>query len=150
MGSQRVEHYWVTFTYPLTLFLKLSLEYNNADNLKTRNRTFCLTKIHVFLLMRVYMLSCLSHVWLFVTLWTTACQAPLSMGFSRQEDWSGLPIPSSSPQLLSYKLKTFILISHLKVFSHVTWSSKWSFSIILIFQWISQNLISHLDLSLAK
>ena len=33
----------------------------------------------------------LSHVRLFVTLWTVACQAPLSMGFSRQEFWSGLP-----------------------------------------------------------
>ena len=29
-----------------------------------------------------------------VTLWTVACQAPLSMGFSRQEYWSGLPFPS--------------------------------------------------------
>ena len=27
------------------------------------------------------------------TLWTAACQAPLSMGLSRQEDWSGLPSP---------------------------------------------------------
>ena len=34
-----------------------------------------------------------SHAWLFVTPWTIACQAPLSMGFSRQEDWSGLPCP---------------------------------------------------------
>ena len=39
------------------------------------------------------MLSGFSHVWLFVTLWTSACQAPLSMGFSRQEYWSGLPCP---------------------------------------------------------
>ena len=37
--------------------------------------------------------NCFSHVWLFVTLWTVACQAPLSMGFSRQEYWSGLPCP---------------------------------------------------------
>ena len=29
----------------------------------------------------------------FVTLWTVACQAPLSMGFSRQEYWNGLPCP---------------------------------------------------------
>ena len=29
----------------------------------------------------------------FVTPWTVACQAPLSMGFSRQEYWSGLPFP---------------------------------------------------------
>ena len=31
---------------------------------------------------------------LFVTPWTAAHQAPLSMGFSRQEYWSGLPLPS--------------------------------------------------------
>ena len=36
----------------------------------------------------------LSHVWLFETLWTVAYQAPPSMGFSRQEYWSGLPLPS--------------------------------------------------------
>ena len=34
-----------------------------------------------------------SHVWLFVTLWIVAHQAPLSVGFSRQEYWSGLPFP---------------------------------------------------------
>ena len=36
----------------------------------------------------------LSCVQLFVTPWTVARQAPLSMGFSRQEYWSGLPFPS--------------------------------------------------------
>ena len=36
----------------------------------------------------------LSHVWLFVTPWTVALKAPLSMEFSRQEYWSGLPFPS--------------------------------------------------------
>ena len=39
------------------------------------------------------MLSCFSRVQLFVRLWTVARQAPLSMGFSRQEYWSGLPCP---------------------------------------------------------
>ena len=39
------------------------------------------------------MLICFSRVWLFVTLWTTAHQAFLSMGFFRQEYWSGLPCP---------------------------------------------------------
>ena len=34
-----------------------------------------------------------SHVQLFATLWTAAYQAPLSMEFSRQEYWSGLPFP---------------------------------------------------------
>ena len=36
----------------------------------------------------------LSRVRLFATLWTAAYQAPLSMGFSRQEYWSGVPMPS--------------------------------------------------------
>ena len=36
----------------------------------------------------------LSHVRLFATPWTVAYQSPLSMGFSRQEYWSGLPFPS--------------------------------------------------------
>ena len=36
----------------------------------------------------------LSHVQIFATPWTVAYQAPLSMGFSRQEYWSGLPLPS--------------------------------------------------------
>ena len=40
-------------------------------------------------------LSCFSCVRLFATPWTVACQAPLSIGFSRQEYWSGLPCPSS-------------------------------------------------------
>ena len=35
----------------------------------------------------------LRHIWLFVTLWTGDQQAPLSMGFSRQEYWSGSPCP---------------------------------------------------------
>ena len=37
----------------------------------------------------------LSCVWLHATLWTVARQAPLSMGFSRQESWSGFPCPPS-------------------------------------------------------
>ena len=36
----------------------------------------------------------LSRVWLFVTPWTVAYQASLSMGFSTQEYWSGLPFPA--------------------------------------------------------
>ena len=42
----------------------------------------------------VCMLSHFSHVQLFATLQTVAHQAPLSMRFSRQEYWSGLPFPS--------------------------------------------------------
>ena len=36
----------------------------------------------------------LSRVWLFATPWTVVYQAPLSIGFSRQEYWSGFPFPS--------------------------------------------------------
>ena len=43
--------------------------------------------------MWVFMLSHFSHIWLFATLWTIACQAPLSMEFSRHEYWCGLPCP---------------------------------------------------------
>ena len=42
----------------------------------------------------------LSRARLFATLWTVAYQAPLSMGFSRQEYWSGLPFPSPENLLL--------------------------------------------------
>ena len=41
----------------------------------------------------VIVLSHFSHVRLFATLWNVTCQAPLSMGFSRQEYWRGLPCP---------------------------------------------------------
>ena len=46
----------------------------------------------------------LSRVLLFVTPWTAAYQAPPSMGFSRQEYWSGLPLPSPG-EGNSYPLK---------------------------------------------
>ena len=44
--------------------------------------------------MRAWVLSHWSRVRLFATPWTAAYQAPLSMGFSRQEYWSGFPCPS--------------------------------------------------------
>ena len=43
----------------------------------------------------------LSRVWLFVTPWTAAYQAPKSIGFSRQEYWSGVPLPS--PHIILYR-----------------------------------------------
>ena len=44
-------------------------------------------------MLEAWLLSCFSCVQHFGTLWTVAHQAPLSMGFSRQEYWSGLPRP---------------------------------------------------------
>ena len=46
------------------------------------------------LLRLLLLLSRFSRVQLFTTPWTTAHQAPPSMGFSRQEYWSGVPLPS--------------------------------------------------------
>ena len=46
----------------------------------------------------------LSRVWLLATPWTAAHQAPPSMGFSRQEYWSGVPLPSTSNAFLSVKM----------------------------------------------
>ena len=39
------------------------------------------------------LLSCFNCLWISVTLWTVVCQAPLSMGFPRQEYWSRWPCP---------------------------------------------------------
>ena len=78
--------------------------------------------IHFFL--RVCLLSCFSHVWLFVTPWIVAHQAPLSMEFSRQEHWNGLPfpIPEGLPPLRDWTCisciscvgrQIFLLLQHL-------------------------------------
>ena len=48
------------------------------------------------------LLSHFSCVWLFATPWTVAHQAPASMGFSRQEYWSGLPFPLHWNALLGH------------------------------------------------
>ena len=45
-----------------------------------------------------------SHVRLLATPWTTAYQAPLPMGFSRQEYWSGVPLPSPNDYVTSLKI----------------------------------------------
>ena len=46
---------------------------------------------YAYTLLLLLLLSRFSRVQLCATPWTAACQAPLSMGFSRQEYWSGLP-----------------------------------------------------------
>ena len=58
-----------------------------------------------------FKVSCrLSHVWLFVTLWTVAHQSPLSKEFSRQEYWGGVPFPPSE-DLLDPGIKPMSLAS---------------------------------------
>ena len=46
----------------------------------------------------------LSHVQLLAAPWTAAYQAPLSMGFSRQEYWSGVPLPSPVWDISNYQI----------------------------------------------
>ena len=89
MGSQRIRHNW-SHLAPTSVKRgqdtdkKVIIGLAKKISLKTRSRTFTCG----------YMLSCVSHVWLCVTQWTIACQAPLLMRFSRQKYWSGLPCPS--------------------------------------------------------
>ena len=57
----------------------------------------------------------LSRVRLFATPWTAACQAPPSMGFSRQEYWSGLPLPSPRRPITKYRFQTYQLYRTLQL-----------------------------------
>ena len=60
--------------------------------------------VHLKLSQCCWLAVCVTQsCWLFVTPWTVALQAPLSMEFSRQEYWSGLPFPT----LGEYKIKSF-------------------------------------------
>ena len=66
----------------------------------------------------------LSCVRLFVTPWTAASQAPPSMGFSRQEYWSGVPLPSPVLALLAQNPTDFVL-SGFNLSESVSSSVKW-------------------------
>ena len=75
----------------MTLII-LATIYTHLEGAKQCLRNYeCMILSHTTLGSRLCVLSCFSHVWLFVTPWTVAHQAPLSMGFSRQEYWSGWP-----------------------------------------------------------
>ena len=66
------------------------------------------TGVGCHFLLQCMKVKSLSRVWLLVTPWTAAYQAPASMGFSRQEYWSGVPLPSPNLSLAFYK-KLFFL-----------------------------------------
>ena len=76
-------------------FLRLNKEKENIRILMVATLILFSEK---FLFMTVYTECCeffvLSCAQLFATLWTVDCQAPLSIEFSRQEYWSGLPFPT--------------------------------------------------------
>ena len=53
----------------------------------------------------------LSRLWLLATPWTAAYQAPPSMGFSKQEYWSGVPLPSLNNSISNnHKIQPYLLI----------------------------------------
>ena len=64
----------------------------------------------------------LSRIWLFATPWTVAYQAPPSMGFSRQEYWSGLPFPSPGRKIFWPKIRT--QVSHIIGRRFIIWATR--------------------------
>ena len=74
--------------------------------------------------MHASMLSRFSRIWLYVTLWTLAHQAPLSMGSSRKEYWSGLPCPPPG-DLLDPGIKPVSLTSPALADEFLTISITW-------------------------
>ena len=86
-------------THGAISFFKSLLEYNcftvvlvssiqqSESTIHARNSINMHARVHA------YVLNLSSWVWLFATAWTVARQGPLSMGFSKQEYWSGLPFP---------------------------------------------------------
>ena len=91
-----------------------------------------------------HVLSCFIHVRLFAIPWTIACQSPLSMGFSRQEYWSGLlcPPPGDLPKP-GIKTACLYLLHWQKRFTNSTnWNSKTDFFL----QTLSLSIIMQLKL----
>ena len=70
---------------------------------------------------KVKLLSC---VWLFMTPWTAAYQAPPSMGFSRQEYWSGLPLPSEAKQMSLLTLSKLLFSFHICRNYNYAWNTE--------------------------
>ena len=82
-----------------------------------RGNERCLLKSETHSLARFptsYMLSHFRPVRLSATPWTMACQAPLSMGFSRQKYWSGLPVTSP---VIKYEVSKVKSLSRVQLFA---------------------------------
>ena len=79
--------------WALKVWPKIILGHDERTQFSHNSLSVCLLRSYVDGLWYPKVKS-LSHVQLFATLWTVAHQAPLSMGFSRQEYWSGLAFPS--------------------------------------------------------
>ena len=74
--------------------------------------------LHYFIYSIKLKVELLSHIRLLATPWTSAYQVPLSMGFSRQEYWSGVPLPSPTIKLSLFKLVILLCIITLFLFDN--------------------------------
>ena len=84
----------------------------------------------------------LSRVWLFTTPWTAAHQAPLPMGFSRQEYWSGMPLTTT--KYMNFRLVLILLIVH-QIIDNWQWLPKWEdnfLSLLVIYFSCNKYLLS--------
>ena len=94
--------------------------------------SYCISQGTIFNILCVCacVLSCFSCAWLFTTLQTIACQAPLSMRFSRQEYRSGLPCPTPG-KLPDPGIKTMSLRSVELVGGFFTTNATWEAHLII-------------------
>ena len=103
MGSQRLRHYWMTFTHSLLWTRGLHLRIPSRQFKEVLVSLFCKgencnsEQLSKWPNRHECMLSCVQP---FAAPWTVTRQAPLFMGFPRQECWSALPFPSLPGNLL--------------------------------------------------
>ena len=83
----KVKHHTHKLIFYVTYFPKYCI---NSMNMWKSYLCVCGGGVH----MHNYVCIMLSYVWLFAIPWTIACQAPLSVGFSKQEYWSWLSFPT--------------------------------------------------------
>ena len=77
----------------------------------------------------------LSRIWLLATPWTAAYQAPPSMGFSRQEYWSGVPLPSLSLFLVKYFWRIWL---HIIILPSMCFNLFFIISLIFYLNWLNR------------
>ena len=106
--SSSVHYFWQDFVVSLSFFF--SYEWCTACS---STQHWLLLQFFSLSLLLLLLLSRFSCVWLCATPESAAHQAPLSLGFSRQEHWSGLPLPSPS---LSPALSNLIILCLCVVF----------------------------------
>ena len=94
-------YFWTFFFLDLRI-VKVKSSKEKTIRIKSRRHEKYGGKMLLQMLVCMHVQSSFSCVWLSATLWTVACQAPLSMEFSRHEYWSGLlcPPPADLPNQL--------------------------------------------------